>query len=92
MVRSEESFFKYFPCLSWPSHGLPERIGGLGIESMCFVTVFLANNREAKLEGEIAASGEGDQGNEPLDQSQETSRLLQRLRVKWHFYGSKCSI
>ena len=53
---------------------------------MCLVLV-LANNREAKLEREITASSEGEQGNEPLDQSQETSGLLQRLGVKWHFYG-----
>ena len=51
------------------------------------ISVVITTNREAKLEREITAGREGEEGNEPLDQSQETSGLLQRLWVKWHFYG-----
>ena len=76
--------FQIFSLFLWL---LPERVGGGGIEGICGCRVILANNREAKLEREITASREGEEGNEPLDQSQETSGLLQRLRIKWHFYG-----
>ena len=55
-------------------------------------SVVITVNFEANLEREITTSGEGEQCNEPLDQSQETSGLLQRLGVKWHFYGGLSKI
>ena len=91
VVQPEESlaFYKTFPSLILPGHGLPEGIGGGGSEMnrLCYVGVGITNNLEAKLERVVTTSSEGEQCNEPLDQSQQTSGLLQRLGVKWHFYG-----
>ena len=54
------------------------------------ISVVITTNREAKLESEITTSGEGEQCDEPLDQSQETPGFLQRLWVKWHFLWLSC--
>ena len=58
-----------------------ERIADDGADLRGIHSVILTDNVKGNARGEVTASGEGQHGEEPLQATQKSSRLLEHLHV-----------